>query len=78
MVANGVYPLLQDETCFFLAVDFDKEGWREDAAAFLETCSHLIFQRRSSDHAPGEARMSGSSSRKPSQPRLPDDWDHMS
>ncbi len=34
----GVYPLLQDETCFFLAVDFDKAGWREDAAAFLETC----------------------------------------
>ena len=34
----GVYPMLQDETCFFLAVDFDKEGWREDAAAFLETC----------------------------------------
>ena len=37
----GVYPLLQDETCFFLAVDFDKAGWREDAAAFLETCRHL-------------------------------------
>jgi superfamily II DNA or RNA helicase/very-short-patch-repair endonuclease len=39
----GVYPLLQDETCFFLAVDFDKAGWREDAAAFLETCHHLHF-----------------------------------
>src|SRR5262247_1853369 len=37
----GVYPLLQDETCFFLGVDFDKAGWREDAAAFLETCHHL-------------------------------------
>jgi hypothetical protein len=34
----GVYPMLQDETCFFLAADFDKEGWRDDAAAFLETC----------------------------------------
>ena len=39
----GVYPLLQDETCFFLAVDFDKAGWSEDAAAFLETCHHLIL-----------------------------------
>jgi hypothetical protein len=29
----GIYPMLQDETCFFLAVDFDKEGWREDAGA---------------------------------------------
>ncbi len=37
----GVYPLLPDETCWFLAVDFDKSGWREDAAACLETCRHL-------------------------------------
>jgi hypothetical protein len=37
----GVYPLLQDETCLFLAVDFDKAGWRDDAAAFLEACRHL-------------------------------------
>ncbi|MEX1127531.1 MAG: DEAD/DEAH box helicase family protein [Vicinamibacterales bacterium] len=37
----GVYPLLQDETCFFLAVDFDKTGWREDGTAFLEACRRL-------------------------------------
>jgi len=37
----GVYPLLLDETCFFLAVDFDKAGWREDATAFLEACRRL-------------------------------------
>src|SRR5438552_2462881 len=30
----GVYPMLLDETCFFLAADFDKSGWREDARAF--------------------------------------------
>ena len=35
----GVYPLLTDETCWFLAVDFDKSTWAEDARAFLETCS---------------------------------------
>lgn len=34
----GVYPLLQDERCHLLAVDFDKEGWREDVLAFSETC----------------------------------------
>ncbi len=34
----GVYPMLLDETCFFLAADFDKTNWREDVAAFLETC----------------------------------------
>jgi superfamily II DNA or RNA helicase/very-short-patch-repair endonuclease len=34
----GVYPMLLDETCFFLAVDFDKQEWRQDALAYLETC----------------------------------------
>lgn len=34
----GVYPLLPDETCHFIAVDFDKQSWKEDASAFLETC----------------------------------------
>ena len=38
---GGVYPMLLDETCFFLAVDFDKTGWREDATAFIETCRRL-------------------------------------
>jgi superfamily II DNA or RNA helicase/very-short-patch-repair endonuclease len=37
----GVYPLLRDETCFLLAVDFDKTGWREDATAFLEASRRL-------------------------------------
>jgi hypothetical protein len=37
----GIYPMLMDETCFFLAVDFDKTGWREDATAFLDTCGRL-------------------------------------
>ncbi|MBK5257440.1 MAG: DUF559 domain-containing protein [Vicinamibacteria bacterium] len=40
----GVYPLLQDETCFLLAVDFDKADWREDAAAFLDTCRRLNLE----------------------------------
>ena len=35
----GIYPLLQDETCWFLAVDFDKTTWAKDAIAFLGTCS---------------------------------------
>jgi len=37
----GVYPMLRDETCHFLAVDFDGDHWREDASAFLETCRKL-------------------------------------
>jgi len=34
----GVYPLLQDDTCWFLAVDFDQESWQLDAVSFLESC----------------------------------------
>ena len=34
----GVYPILLDETCWFLAADFDKATWQEDTKAFLETC----------------------------------------
>jgi superfamily II DNA or RNA helicase len=37
----GVYPLLLDESCFFLAVDFDKSSWAQDALAFLEACRRL-------------------------------------
>jgi superfamily II DNA or RNA helicase len=35
----GVYPLLCDETCWFLAADFDKTGWQDDARAFLRVCN---------------------------------------
>ncbi len=34
----GVYPMLPDDTCRFLAADFDKASWRRDAGAFLEAC----------------------------------------
>ena len=34
----GIYPLLKDETCWFLAADFDKADWEGDSTAFLEAC----------------------------------------
>jgi superfamily II DNA or RNA helicase len=37
----GIYPLLEDDTCHFLAVDFDKADWRADAAAFAQSCEDL-------------------------------------
>jgi len=37
----GLYPMLADETCWLLVLDFDKAGWKEDAGAFLETCDSL-------------------------------------
>jgi len=37
----GIYPLLPDETCWFLAADFDKKSWMADATAFIATCRHF-------------------------------------
>ena len=37
----GVYPMLQDESCFFLAADFDKTHWLEDAEAARQTSRGL-------------------------------------
>lgn len=34
----GVYPLLRDDTCWFVALDFDEASWTDDVAAFVETC----------------------------------------
>jgi superfamily II DNA or RNA helicase len=39
----GVYPMLPDETCWFLAVDFDRKTWQEDARAFLDTCRKMAI-----------------------------------
>ncbi len=37
----GVYPMLLDETCHLLAVDFDRDSWQDDARAFVGTCRRL-------------------------------------
>ncbi len=37
----GVYPLRLDETCFFVAADFDKDGWEQDSVAFVSACRRL-------------------------------------
>lgn len=37
----GVYPMELDETCHFLAIDFDKEGWQKDVSVIRETCSQF-------------------------------------
>jgi len=34
----GIYPLYQDETCHFLAIDFDDDGWRKDTSILREVC----------------------------------------
>jgi superfamily II DNA or RNA helicase len=37
----GVYPLMEDDSCYFLAVDFDEAEWRDDAQAFMQSCVEL-------------------------------------
>ncbi|MCA9178468.1 MAG: DEAD/DEAH box helicase [Planctomycetales bacterium] len=37
----GVYPMLLDETCWFLAMDFDKQDWPSDLTAVCDTCRQL-------------------------------------
>lgn len=37
-IVVGLYPMLQDETCHFLAVDFDEADWQSDISVFREVC----------------------------------------
>lgn len=37
----GIYPLLADDGCHFLAVDFDDADWRDDSRAFVQSCHEL-------------------------------------
>ena len=37
----GVDPVLEDDSCHFVAVDFDEAEWREDARAFMGSCEAL-------------------------------------
>jgi superfamily II DNA or RNA helicase/very-short-patch-repair endonuclease len=37
----GMYPMLSDETCYWLAIDLDGDAWQKDAGALRETCQRL-------------------------------------
>jgi superfamily II DNA or RNA helicase len=52
----GVYPLLKDGSCRFLAVDFDQGGWEEDVAAYVGVARRMglrpgVERSRSGDGA---------------------------
>jgi catechol 2,3-dioxygenase-like lactoylglutathione lyase family enzyme len=60
----GVYPMLADNTCSFLAADFDEEEWRRDAFAFRNSCERhgipvAIERSRSGNGAHATARVQG-------------------
>ncbi len=37
----GIYPLLEDNSSFFIAVDFDKENWKDTILRLYKTCSEF-------------------------------------
>ncbi len=37
----GIYPLLDDNTSYFIAADFDKENWKDECLAFLKVCEEF-------------------------------------
>lgn len=52
----GLYPLMRDDTCYFLAVDFDKGQWQEEVKAMAKACQsfeipHAIEISRSGNGA---------------------------
>ena len=51
-IVIGIYPLLEDDTCSFLAIDFDKKGWRDDVRALTDVCNQY--------HVPGYVEISRS------------------
>jgi superfamily II DNA or RNA helicase/very-short-patch-repair endonuclease len=37
----GIYPMLLDESCYFLAIDLDGEGWADDVTALINVAKKL-------------------------------------
>lgn len=40
-IVAGVYPMFPDETCCFLAIDFDDAGWQQDIAVLRNSCGEF-------------------------------------
>ena len=57
----GMYPLLRDDRCAFLACDFDGASWMLDALALHDARGHLEFQLLSSVPDQAKAHTCGSS-----------------
>ena len=37
-IVVGIYPMLPDDTCCFLAMDFDEAGWQHDISVLRDVC----------------------------------------
>jgi hypothetical protein len=42
-IVVGIYPMFSDETCSFLAIDFDEGNWQKDITVLREVCTELAI-----------------------------------
>ena len=68
----GVYPLLEDDTCWFCAIDLDGTGWRDDTRASGRLRTNSAYPSRSNARAQATGLTFGSSSPSESRPPTPD------
>ena len=40
-IVVGIYPMLSDETCYFLAIDFDGKNWQKDTSVIRDVCTEF-------------------------------------
>ena len=40
----GIYPLLADNTSYFIAADFDKSNWQEQISKFVAVCNDYFYR----------------------------------
>lgn len=40
-IVAGIFPLCLDETCYFLAIDFDDESWQKDITVVRDVCGEF-------------------------------------
>lgn len=59
----GIYPLCLDETCYFLAIDFDGKEWAQDIAVLREVCLEFHIPLAWNGPVPVRGPMPGFSSK---------------
>jgi superfamily II DNA or RNA helicase len=43
IIVAGIYPMFPDETCCFLAIDFDEAGWEKDITTLRKVCAEYAL-----------------------------------
>lgn len=46
----GVYPMLSDENCKFLAIDFDGTNWQKDVTTIRQVCIEKSIPLQGTSH----------------------------